>query len=117
MQQLSYRKLNFSLWKTFYISFNKKIAAAKRFVLRRVKGGDLCSAASQFVKTSQMIRLRQNFTLWSKTGKLFYMDGGFLLRFEEEINILLICVVAVLSKLANYDKYSSELTTAQCAFW
>ena len=39
------------------------------------------------------------------------MDGGFLFRFEEEINILLICVVAALSKLANYDKYCSELTT------
>ena len=61
--------------------------------------------------TVWMIRLRQNFTVGSKTGKLFTMDGGFLFRFEEEIKILLICVVAALSKLANYDKYSSELTT------
>ena len=61
--------------------------------------------------------VRQNFTVGNKTGKLFYniesiyVDGGFLFRFDEEINILLICVVAALSKLANYDKYSSELTT------
>ena len=63
------------------------------------------------VRQNWMIRIRQNFTVGSKTGKLFFMDGGFLFRFEEEINILLICVVAALSKLANYDKYSSELTT------
>ena len=94
----------FSQRKAFYISLNKRIAAAKRFVHHCVKGGDLCSAASQFVKTSQFgwsgfVKTSQSgwwgFVKTSLLGaKLANYDKSpgmfFFVRFEEEINILFV---------------------------